>query len=372
MRRSGGKEIVDALALISFPHQILHALAAIRFDAEETGGLPPSRKAFFLWSHQPAHHREGSSFSDFCRRALSDEGRVIFPKYVSRICAFSPYRRIKARASSIAALPLKALTFYFAHDQSADHMAQAFLQSGIATRAVCFGDPPGFFYPAQWTSPWSGKKLGTKLKNELWRTRIKGLETWIEPDAACAAIPLGHGSESVRRIPRRHFLEVVDLLNARLPEIGESISVLPGKTLFLLTSNFYESGLMTRESECQLYSEIARTSIKEGETLVVRPHPGASDASIAMLKGKLSDMPIRFFPDSLRSHPIELFPNAMRGTRIASVSSSMMMLRFLYDVEVEPSLTEERVNRFFRPEYRTYGLEMVKAFRSPLPLGSDS
>jgi hypothetical protein len=371
MRRSDENETVDALVLISFPHQILHALAAINFDSDEIRAATPSTKAFFLWSHQPANHRAGSSFSNFAVRALSREGKVILPGYLSRLTAYSPYRTIRARASSAAALSPKARTFYFSHDQSADHTAQAFLQSGIAQRSVCFGDPPGFFYPPEWSPPWNGEGTAPTLKNALWRTRLRGLESWSAPDALYAAIPSGHHAEAVRRIPRSYFIDALQTLNARLPEIAAATSTLAlERSLLLITSNFYESGFMSRENECRLYAEIARASIEHGETLVIRPHPGATDASIRMLANELSSMPVRFFPDALRHYPVELFAHTFQGSRISSVSSSSLMLRFLYNIRVECSLTENRVERFFKPEYHEYGRAMVRAFRLQAVVGA--
>lgn len=372
MNRSPERQEVDALALISFPQHILHALAAIRFDAEERGIVAPLSKAFFVWSHDPANHRAASSFSDFALRALSEEGKVISPSLVSRLSTFSPYRTIKARASAAAALPLKARTFYFSHDQSADHTAQAFLQSGIAGRAVCFGDPPGFFYPPEWRSPWNGEGIAPLLKNALWRTRLRGLKSWAAPDAACAAVPSGHQAQAVRRIPRRYFIDALQRIHARLPEIAAASATLSlTRSTLLITSNFYESGLMSRENECRLYAEIVRTSIRNGETFVIRPHPGATDASIGMLADELSDVHVQFFPEALRHYPIELFAEALQGCRIRSVSSSHLMLHFLYNASVECSLTYDRVDRFFRPEYREYGREMVRALGTPPHIGDE-
>ncbi len=316
-----------------------------------------------IWSHQWHQHREGSAFRVFFDAALKDYSNVsvVFPGTRCRLARLSPYRKVVDRAQFLRQLlvggPVEAC--YFSHDVSADRTAQALLHAFPAARRVCYGDPPGFLYPDDPVAR-SGYFPKHPVKAAFWATRVRGLGIQYSPDQAIIAIDFRDRSDAVGAV---HVLERGDLLETLrrirrgldrcLPDRLPGPPAVPGRPSMkvLLLGNFTSSRMTSWRDEMQLYEEICAEHVRPDEILCVKPHPGTDAAFMRQLIPRLGVRDARIFPDGGLGLPIELFEEFMAGGSVISVSSSSVLIAYLFDCPVVHGLTDGLVRRFFRPQY---------------------
>ncbi len=346
-----------AVLLVSFPHQLLHALSALKFDRRLRSIVPDAPVILLIWSHQWFQHREGSTFRVFFGAALRDYPNVklVFPDTHCRLFHLSPYRKVVDRADCLRRLLADeaVVACYFSHDVSADRTAQSLMQAFPVARRVSYGDPPGFLYPDDPVARFNYFPQHP-LKAALWATRVRGLEIQYSPECAIIAIDFRGRTGGVGEV---HVLERNDLLETlrrirrglgpclpdRLPNHA-SINV-------LVMGNFSNSRMTSRQGEMQLYEEICASHVRPGEIVYVKPHPGTDAAFVRQLIARLGACDARIFPDGDLGLPIELFEEFMAQGSVISVSSASVLIAYLFDCPVVHGLTDARVRRFFRSEY---------------------
>ena len=127
---------MDELLLISFPHQLLHAISALRHDRMLNGQAPDAAVTVFVWAYQPGEHLPGSRFRALFRKLLVGLPwvRLAFPGYPIRQLALSPHRSIAQRVRYVrqslgGGRADRVRLVGYAHDSGADHTAQVLRQS---------------------------------------------------------------------------------------------------------------------------------------------------------------------------------------------------------------------------------------------------
>jgi len=358
--------------LISFPHHLLHAIAALVFERRRTGVPEKAPATFLVWSFKTADHAFGSDFRRFLALTLRlfPQFAVCFPSRRERLWALSPYRLIRRRAAWIRQRLGSRGTpaCYFSHDASADHTAQALLQAFPEGRRICFGDPPGFLH-----SPFTAARPtivdGGWLRNTFWGSRLRGISEIYRADMALVAIDFlcDTGSElhgAIERVPRGVFLEVLADLAGGLAEDGTRCGVFswaggrdgrPQAACLLVLGNFAASRMMSPESELSLYQDICATLVPEGSTVYLKPHYGMSVRMTEYIRRGLAGYGAELLPEALRQVPVELLTGLPGGKcRILSVSSSSALIAHLYGENVVHALTTERIERYFRLKYVRY------------------
>lgn len=365
-----------AVVLVSFPHQLLHALCALHYERRLCGIREDAPATILVWSYRPSHHTAGSKFRELMALALQGFpwAKLCFPTRLERTFHLSPYRRLIYRAAWLRN-KLGATAFrscYFSHDASADHTAQALMQAYPAAKHICYGDPPGFLYPAL-SSVASSHFPRTALKQLFWKSRLRGLPGLLHASVSIIAVDFRSPAEvlqpqEVYLLPRALLLDTLRILQAGLrhyaPEIAawtEENATDSAPRYLLLLSNFSDSGMTTRQNEQAMYAEICRTHVPSGSTIYLKPHIGTGSGFISGLISSLADYDVVGFPATSQQVPVELFPELLTRTHVLSVSSSSALIAHLIGHSITHALTDELIRRHFRPGYVNYMIEANRA-----------
>lgn len=358
-----------AVLMVSFPHQLLHALSALKYDRACRGIAMNSPALLVLWSFQAHDHQPDSKVRQFFAAALQDYP-FITPLVFSlkeRAGPLSPYRKVMARARWLEqrlGASTRCSTFYYAHDASSDHTPQAFMQALKADRIVCYGDAPGFLYPSvRPARPTLGFNLRS-VKEVFWQNRVRDVDTWLAADTALIAINFGDQENGLpfpkpSVIPAETVIQTLQLLKRAFPEIKAfEASVLQTaphrKSALLILSNFTNSRLISRRNELALYIDICRTYLRPGESLFIKKHAGTHPTFVTQLANALSEYQTQLFPPHLEHLPIELFTSLHTHCKVISVSSASSLLALIPGNHAIHALTQQHIEKLFSPTKRLY------------------
>jgi hypothetical protein len=372
---------MHSLLLISFPHQLLHALSALRYYRMREG-IPEQAPAIILvWAYQSSQHAPNSSLRKILDCAIRDFPFVtlVFPTLAERRYHLSPFLTLIHRVGRVRTrLRLFAIdAIFFAHDASADQTAQVLMQSFPEAAAICFGDPPGFLYP-QFHSQYQG----SFLKRLVWGSRARGISSPRSPALSLVTIDFyNNGSAAdgdVLVLPRELVLKTLTSLQRGMEQIKKGLQVdyrnlvgNAGSLNILLLSNFSESGLADRDDELALYSEICNNFNSSDGKLFIKPHFGTSPGFLKKLANCLSPHSPEIFPPLAGQMPIEFFPDLVEQSNIISVSSSSVLLSHLFQKQISHALTATRIQRYFKADRVAYMLEANRAIESSLTASMD-
>lgn len=376
-RSNPGEGKNSALILVSFPHQLLHAISALRYD-RLLHGIPEDESATILvWSHQASQHAPRSPVRAIFRQAMESFPWITlwFPCKFQRLYFFSPYRRLIDRASWFRRQlkPEEYSAFYYAQDVSADHTAQAIMQALPEVRRICYGDTPGFLYPAFGSLLHNSKSHSTTFKQRVWKSRLHGMQNWLSATESIIAVDFRSPKDGVKLpdvhiLPCSLLLETLQRLKSGFPHIALVESSLSNEwsankstPFLLLLSNFSDSGMTTRQSELALYTDICQSHVSLGGTIYIKPHIGTDQKFISQLIAKLAAYQAVLLPTVTQQLPVEFFPKLLAQSNVLSVSSSSALVAWLFKHYVTHALTEDRIHRFFKLDYILY---MSKANRA--------
>lgn len=355
----------SALILVSFPHQLLHAISALRNDRSMRGIREDEPVTIVVWSHQAAHHNCGAPIRAVFNQTLESFPwiKLWIPTKFQRLYYLSPYRLLTKRAAWIRR-KLKSDTyssFLYSHDVSADHTAQAVMQAVPHARLICYGDPPGFIYPAC-----NALLQNTNtIKQRIWKTRLRGLQNWLSAKQSIIAVDFRFQTGSidasdVHLLPRQIIMETLDSIRSGFHNVATAETLLLNECApielshILLLSNFTDSRMTTRQNELALYVDICKSYVPRGGMIYIKPHIGTSQEFTSQLIEKLADYRAVSFPAAIQQLPVELFPKLFARSHVLSVSSSSALIARLYGKAVTHVLTDDRIRRFFKSDYVSY------------------
>ncbi|QHA81689.1 hypothetical protein E3Z27_08310 [Pseudomonas mediterranea] len=323
-----------------------------------------------MWSYQKIDHAPRSKARQFFESALLAypyiECRFLSP--FERRFALSPYRKLTSRANWIRKIfsvsGREQLSFYYPHDASRDHTAQAFMQALQAEKNICYGDAPGFLY--------SSKKPGNSppqlslrwLKELFWLSRIKDTDPWLAAESALIAVNFNEWEEHNNlprpvEIPSTIFTPTLVSLKSAFPQIAdfeEKLSKQPRNVTaaILILSNFTNSKLTNERNELALYQSICKKNLQPGDYLYIKKHAGTSQSFMSKLLAVLKEYQAEAFPTPLEHIPIELFTELHRSCQIISVSSASALFSLIPGTHTNHALTEEHINLYFNAPFRSY------------------
>jgi hypothetical protein len=359
-----------AVMMISFPHQLLHALCALQHDRVCRGIALETRALLIVWSYQESDHEPSSYARQFFQLALRNYPYVecIFLSRRERKFALSPYRKLTSRARWIRKMlgvsgPAR-VSFYYAHDASADHTAQAFMQALQAEKNICYGDAPGFLYPSKKPSRTPLTLSLRWLREVFWSSRIGNATPWLAAESAFIAVDFGEWEEGQGLpfpvvIPDIIFSRVLASLRKSFPEIARferQLSEQPNNVskAILILSNFTNSKLTSENSELALYKAICDTHLKPGDHIYIKKHAGTSQAFMSKLLSGLGEYCAMAFPSELEHIPIEFFTELHQNCKVISVSSASAIFSRIPGAHANHALTQELIIRFFNQNCQDY------------------
>jgi hypothetical protein len=369
MRNSRG-----AMILISFPHQIVHALAALQADRKNRNLNPASPVTIFVWSYRWIDHKADVLFIKVIRELAQLSNCTIYHLSLwERVFKFSEYRGLLKRVNSLTKIfsEKNYNSFYYSHDVSADHTAQVFMQFLPNAHRVCFGDPPGFLFKKYASVQERLNDIPSGLKHWFWNTRIGNSEQWFNYDSAYVAMNMNNIMYPTPPIilSREHFIKLIHLIKKSMSDLETQEKIflkgmdnLPSNFNMLVLSNLTKSKLITRENELKLYHELSHRHCKPGSTIIIKPHIASNYSFILRLKKILAEYNIIILPEYLSSVPLEMLTLLLKHCKIISVSSASVFLSYLYGKEnIIHALTKSDIKRFFNEGSCHYMIEATKA-----------
>jgi hypothetical protein len=232
---------------------------------------------------------------------------------------------------------------------------------------IAYGDGFGFVgYEGDVVPRWSWSLKAMRIHLSAFVRRVLfGSPKRFSFDAAVLTLPIDMSGSYLRDIPllvpqRDYALAILQECSNQLPELNSYCNrLLEGSHnpyLFLL-SNLSRGGLMSIESEIDLYVKIIRETTPVGATVFLKPHPRSQIHILtSILKAIGPEYCIKAIDDSQFSRmPIELWIPLINKCRISTIlSSSCVNLSYFYGNEAIISLNESNISRYFYPEWVAY------------------
>lgn len=357
-----------AVMMVSFPHQLLHALCALEHD-RVINAIPTDTPAVLvLWSYEASDHEPDSRTRQFFATALHQYpfiSTLIFSRQ-ERDGPLSPYRNLMKRARWLEQRLSEiggCSTFYYAHDASSDHTSQAFMQALRPGRIICYGDAPGFLYPSYPPERPRAPLSLRGFKELFWRSRLRNVKTWLTAEKALIAINFDDQVEGIPYpepvvIPADAVMHTLHSLKKTFPEIDEFeqhvIQAGYSTTALLILSNFTRSKFTSQKNELALYIDICKEHVTTRELLYIKKHAGTDSAFVTQLLDALGEYRVQPFPEHLEHLPIELFTVLNQQCKVISVSSASALLALSSDSSVIHALTRQHIGSLFVPAQRQY------------------
>lgn len=278
---------------------------------------------------------------------------------------------------------------YYAHDISADFIAQTAMQAFPNAERVCFGDAFGVVYSNDYftnlTYPLGGiheifRQPRLALRNILFRLK----RTWTLPSRKCR-MDASHAVLMLPCDPGGDFLEGKVLLPVNqdcLHDVLDGLSNAAKRHLMkrnhwvdkgvdlgfvMLLGSFSESRLTSEHQECALYAEVARLHIAPGSRIILKPHPVSDKKKLKRIVQALSSRYDLVVAES-DEFPIETMPWLVKQSKVLSFSYSSVSLIYLYGSTVLHVMNESRINEFFPEQTREWMNESNKLYLGQLAI----
>ena len=366
----------SSLLCLYYPQQLLPGLAAVMSYRRHRGKDAKAPLTVLVWSHPATEHKTRERRLQAFNVLL--EGfpwaTLFFPEqdevkahlsHNSRVMRKADYLRGKYGKSAFAAV-------YYAHDISADFIAQSAMQAYPNASRVCFGDALGVVYSNDYftdhTYPVGAVEAFSRsiqtIRNLLFRLK----RTWTLPtrgrrldtEHALLILPCDPGGDfllgkELQPVDYESLIHVLDCLSRSAERYlikqkcwieGDANS-----NVVMLLGSYSESRLTSEIQECALYVEAARLHILPGSKIILKAHPVSQPEKIALIKQALS---VHYDTVVVTNDeiPIETLPSLAKHYKIISFSYSSVSLTYLYGSAVLHAMNDIMINTFFPEETR--------------------
>lgn len=387
------REGSPSLLCLYYPHQLLPGLAAVVGFRRHQGKDATLPLTVLVWNH-PAiglevRERRLQTFKvlleDFSWVTLvypdQDEIRSHLSSY-TKVMRKADYFQKKFGSNSFAAI-------YYAHDISADFIAQSAMQAFPDAARVCFGDALGVVYSNDFfttqTYPLNVAGICKRPINGIINTLARLKRAWTLPsrarrlDADYAAlilpcdpggdflagkvlIPIDHAAvrrvlDNLSRAVERHWTKDKSSGNR---EIDAPVVMLLG--------SYAESRLTSENQECAMYVEVAREHIMPGTKIILKAHPASTKEKVAHINLALS----KYYDIAgicNDEFPIETLPSLAKY-RVISFSYSSVSLLYIYGSAVLHAMNDALIDRFFPEETRRWLRESNQLYLDQLAVAA--
>lgn len=368
----------SSLLCLYYPQQLLPGLAAVmsyRLHAKTDVKAPLT---VLVWSH-PATERK-------TRERRLQAFKVLLGGFPWVTLFFPEQDEVKSHLSHNSRVMKKAKylrgkfgqdafdAVYYAHDISADFIAQSAMQAYPNASRVCFGDALGVVYSNDYftdqTYPVGAVDAFSRpiqtIRNLLFRLK----RAWILPmrrlrldaEYAMLVLPCDPGGDfltgkDLHTVDYESLNNVLDGLSRSAERYLTSLKCCgEGKvnsSVVMLLGSYSESRLTSVIKECALYVEAARENILPGSKIILKAHPASRPEKIALIKKELSDNydVVVLANDEI---PIETIPSLVRNYKIISFSYSSVSLLYLHGTLVLHAMNDTLINMFFPGKNRLW------------------
>lgn len=224
---------------------------------------------------------------------------------------------------------------------------------------ITYGDSLGLVgneeeFKLRW---WDLRSALPNIKTLL-RDLLYGKPVRLGFDAAVLSLPMDWSGSYLEDIPllvprREHVLNIIRKVCGQLPDlVNYCDSLLEGESnryLFLL-SNLSASGVMLRENEVALYTDVVRQIAPKGSSIILKGHPRSGPYVLNSIISSLkADYRIKIIDDvNLSKIPVELWAPLISSCRIVPIySTSAINISYIYNKEVILPLNDVIIKKYF-------------------------
>jgi len=276
----------------------------------------------------------------------------------SRVMKKADYLRGKFGQNAFAAV-------YYAHDVSADFIAQSAMQAYPNASRICFGDALGVVYSNDYFTDHTytisiAEALSRPMltiQNILFRLKrlwtLPSRNRRLDAEHVALILPCDPGGDFLNGkqmilVDAATTTEVRNLLSEASSEIVRKYNADHNRqgAVVMLLGSYSETKLTTEDLEIKLYIHAARENIHESQVIVLKPHPAAKADKTLRIKHELST----FYTVEIKDYdelPVEFIPELLEFDKIISFSYSSVLLKYLYGVNVFHAMTESFIESYF-------------------------
>lgn len=368
-----------SLLCLYYPQQLLPALAAVLSFRRHRGTVPTAPLHVFVWNpgttECSVRERRAKSF------------RILLADFPWATLVFPDQREVQTRLSHNAKVRGKAAylrqkfgddtidAIYYAHDISADFIAQSAMQAFPSAARICFGDALGVVYGNDYftalTYPLGRvaqaiRQPALTLRNLLFRLKrawtLPPRDQRLDAGYVVPILPCDPGGDffagkQLLQTEDASLFQVLHTLSAAvedcLTRCGEAPALRRPPFFVMLLGSYSESRLSTEAQELQLYVEVARRHVPAGGRIFLKAHPVSTKGKVDRIARALASN-YEIIATSVDEWPIELMPSLIEGNRILSLSYSSVSLLYLYGARVTHVLDRALIDQFFPERTRQW------------------
>ena len=360
----------SSLLCLYYPQQLLPGLAAVMSYRRHHGRDVKAPLTVLVWSHPATVHKTRARRLQAFKMLL--EGfpwaTLFFPEQNEVKAHLSHNSRVMRKADYLRGkYGLNAFTaVYFAHDISADFIAQSAMQAFPNAVRICFGDALGVVYSNDYFTDHTyavgaaealSRPMQT-IRNLLFRLKrvwtLPSRSRRLNAEHAVLILPCDPGGDFLRG--KQLLLVDIASLTEVLNTLSEATSLsINGKyntsadrqnAVVILLGSYSESKLTTEGQERDLYTQAARENIAKNQKIVLKPHPASSAEKTLRIQRALSAAYTVEIED-YDELPAEFIPALAEFDCVISFSYSSVSLKYLYGIDVLHALTDEMIKTYF-------------------------
>ena len=374
MMNRSSPSVEKSLICLYYPQQLLPGLASVMSFRRHYGKDAKAPLTVLVWSHPATQNKTRERRLQAFKVLLGGFpwATLFFPEqsevkaylsHNSRVIKKADYLRGKFGQTAFVAV-------YYAHDISADFIAQSAMQAYPNASRVCFGDALGVVYSNNYftnhTYPVNAAQAFSRpmrtIRNLLFRLKraytLPSRKRRLDADYAVLILPcdpggdflLGKELQSVDCETLHYVLDNLSnsaerrLIKQSCWDEGDANS-----SVVMLLGSYSESRLTSDTQECALYVEAARLHISPGSKIILKAHPVSLPEKIALIKQALSSHydTVVITNDDI---PIEAMSSLAKHYKILSFSYSSVSLLYLYGSDVVHAMNDDLINTFFPGE----------------------
>ncbi len=254
---------------------------------------------------------------------------------------------------------------YYAHDVSADFIAQAAMQAFPGAARVCFGDALGVVQSNAYFTRMTFPLRSGRLQNLLYRLKrawtLPSVRPVLDAEYVVPILLCDPGKDFMlgkTLVPVNAGVlgDIVDRMarstHRHLTEKGRLPAELAGDRVVMILGSYSESGLTSEEQERAMYTEVA-SRLPLTSTISLKAHPVSGEAKISRIAEALSQKhPVTIVNSD--EIPIEAMPFLVKDTKVISFSYSSVSLPLLHGINVLHALDAPLIDAYFPDRSRRW------------------
>lgn len=367
-----------SLLCLYYPQQLLPALASLLSFRRDQAKAESGRAIALVWmppgTSRETRERRLNTFSALLEQFPWVE--ILAPSDEEVGQHLSQHLTVMRKAEYLRGLlePAGISDIHYAHDISADFLAQSVMQAFPQAARVCYGDALGVVYENSYfeslTYPLRNARALLKepagyARNIAARLRRRwlrpGSTRQLEATHVSLILPCDPGQNFLRGktmlpVPRNLVLDLLQALATGLRD--RKLGTLPAsaaqeQTCLMILGSYAESKLCTVENEVALYADAARRHVPAGGSLILKPHPASRREKVVLIAQRLrAGYNVEIVDEEMDEVPVETLVDAIEHLRILSFSYASVSMTYLGAKHVEHVLTDELIESHFPPKTR--------------------